>query len=61
MKREEIVNDLGWRYATKRFNPEESIDEKDYQVIKEAIRLAPTSYGLQPFKIIEIEDPETRI
>lgn len=60
MKREEILNDLGWRYATKRFNREESIDEKDYQAIKEAIRLAPTSYGLQPFKVIEIEDRETR-
>jgi nitroreductase len=60
MKREEILNDLGWRYATKRFNREESINEKDYQAIKEAIRLAPTSYGLQPFKVIEIEDRETR-
>ena len=60
MKREEILNDLGWRYATKRFNREESIDEKDYQAIKEAFRLAPTSYGLQPFKVIEIEDRETR-
>ena len=55
MKREEILSDLDWRYATKGFNTEESIDEKDYQTIKEAIRLAPTSYGLQPFKIIEIE------
>ena len=60
MKREKIVKDLGWRYATKRFNPEESIDQRDYQVIKESIRLAPTSYGLQPFRIIEIEDRETR-
>ena len=60
MKREEILNDLEWRYATKRFNREESIDEKDYQAIKEAIRLAPTSYGLQPFKVIEIEDREIR-
>jgi len=60
MKREEILNDLGWRYATKRFNREASIDEKDYQAVKEAIRLAPTSYGLQPFKVIEIEDRETR-
>ena len=61
MKREEILNDLGWRYATKKFNREESIEERDYEAVKEAIRLAPTSYGLQPFKIIEIEDPETRI
>ena len=60
MKREELLNDLDWRYATKRFNQEASIDERDYQAVKEAIRLAPTSYGLQPFKIIEIEDPETR-
>lgn len=60
MKREEILSDLDWRYATKGFNTEESIDEKDYQTIKEAIRLAPTSYGLQPFKIIEIESREIR-
>ncbi len=60
MKREEILSDLDWRYATKGFNTEKSIDEKDYQTIKEAIRLAPTSYGLQPFKIIEIESREIR-
>ncbi len=54
-----LTETLNWRYATKRMNgnkiPTEKIDK-----IKEAIRLAPTSFGLQTFKIIDIEDENLR-
>ena len=54
-----LKDTLNWRYATKRMNgnkvPQEKIDN-----ILEAIRLAPTSFGLQPFKVIVIENPELR-
>ena len=50
-----LIEKLNWRYATKRMNgtkvPKEKVDN-----ILEAIRLAPTSFGLQPFKVIVIED-----
>jgi len=51
-----LIDKLNWRYATKRMNgtkvPQEKIDR-----ILEAIRLAPTSFGLQAFKVIVVEDP----
>ncbi len=54
-----LIDNLNWRYATKRMNgtkvPQEKVD-----TILEAIRLAPTSFGLQPFKVIVVEDPALR-
>ena len=52
-----LINDLNWRYATKKMNGEKVPQEKlDY--ILEAARLAPSSSGIQPFKIIVISDRE---
>jgi len=54
-----LIEDLNWRYATKRMNGQKVPQEKlDY--ILEAIRLAPTSYGLQPFSVLVIENEEFR-
>jgi len=54
-----LIEKLNWRYATKRMNgtkvPQEKIDR-----ILEAIRLSPTSFGLQPFKVIVVEDAALR-
>lgn len=51
-----LLEDLQWRYATKKMNGTPVAQEKiDY--ILEAARLAPTSSGLHPFKIIEISNP----
>lgn len=54
-----LIDKLNWRYATKRMNgtkvPQEKVDK-----ILEAIRLAPTSFGLQGFKVIVIEDEALR-
>lgn len=54
-----LVDKLNWRYATKRMNgtkvPQEKVDR-----ILEAIRLAPTSFGLQALKVFVIEDAELK-
>lgn len=54
-----LVENLKWRYATKAMNgavvPQEKID-----YILEAAHLAPSSSGLQPFKIIVVTDPELK-
>jgi nitroreductase/dihydropteridine reductase len=50
---------LNWRYATKRMNGT-SIDAKKLNKILEAIRLAPSSMGLQPFSVVVVEDLKTR-
>ncbi|MCG7600226.1 NAD(P)H-dependent oxidoreductase [Halomonas sp. McH1-25] len=54
-----VLDALHWRYATKRMNgqpvPEEKLD-----VILEAARLAPSSFGLQPYSIMVVADPALR-
>lgn len=53
------LNDLNWRYATKRMNGDAVPAEKMKNIL-EATRLAPTSLGLQPFDVLVIEDRELR-
>lgn len=54
-----ITEALSWRYATKRMTgqkvPQDAVDR-----ILEAARLAPSSYGLQPYSVLVIEDPALR-
>ncbi len=52
-----IIETLNWRYATKRMTGEKVPAETLNQIL-ESIRMAPTSYGLQPFGITVIEDKE---
>jgi nitroreductase/dihydropteridine reductase len=54
-----LLNALNWRYATKKMSGEAVPQEKVDQII-EAARLAPTSSGLQPFRVIVISDPEMK-
>ena len=52
-----IIEDLNWRYATKKFDNTKKISDEDKTYIKEAIRLSASSYGLQPYKIFIVENP----
>ncbi|WP_270090053.1 NAD(P)H-dependent oxidoreductase [Sphingobacterium sp. SYP-B4668] len=54
-----LIENLNWRYATKKMNGEQVSQEK-INYILEAARLAPTSSGLQPYKIIEISNAELK-
>ncbi|MNK62543.1 Major NAD(P)H-flavin oxidoreductase [compost metagenome] len=51
-----LIEALNWRYATKKMNGQAVPQEKVDQIL-EAARLAPSSSGLQPFKVIVITDP----
>jgi nitroreductase/dihydropteridine reductase len=50
-----FLESLHWRYATKRMTGEKIPQEK-VNIILEAVRLAPTSSGIQPFSILVITD-----
>jgi len=52
-----LIEALQWRYATKRMTGEKVPEEK-VETILEAIRLAPTSSGIQPFNILHITDKQ---
>ncbi len=55
-----LLDTLKWRYATKKFDPSKKVDQKLVDQIVEAARLAPTSSGLQPFKVIVITNQELK-
>jgi nitroreductase len=49
-----------WRYAAKRYDAAKKISEADLKTLKEAVRLSASSYGLQPYKVVIVENPELR-
>lgn len=55
-----LLENLNWRYATKKFDATKKISETDLNTLKEAVRLTASSYGLQPFKVVIVENPEIR-
>ncbi|GAA0726734.1 NAD(P)H-dependent oxidoreductase [Aquimarina litoralis] len=56
----QLIQNLEWRYATKKFDPEKKVSKSDLENIKKTISLAASSYGLQAYKVLIIEDPEIR-
>lgn len=57
---ETIIKQLNWRYACKKFDPTKIVREADWNVLAESLRLAASSYGLQPWKFILVQNPEIR-
>jgi nitroreductase len=55
-----FIEHQNWRYATKKFDASKKISDKDLNILKEAIRLSSSSYGLQPYKVIIVENSELR-
>jgi nitroreductase len=55
-----FLENQNWRYATKKFDATKKITTEDLNTLKEAIRLSSSSYGLQPYKVIIVENPELR-
>ena len=55
-----FLSGLDWRYAVKSFDPSKKVSDQDIQKIKDAIRLAPTSYGLQPFRVVIVQDRDIK-
>ena len=55
-----IINDLQWRYTTKKYDPSRKIPQNDLEVLYEAMRLSASSINSQPWKFIVIESEEAK-
>ena len=55
-----LIEDLNWRYAVKAYDPTKKVSKENIDKIVEAARLAPTSSGLQPFKVIVVQNQEVK-
>ncbi len=51
---------LEWRYATKKFDNTKKVEEAHIDYLKRSVQLAASSYGLQPYKVLVIENPALR-
>lgn len=56
----ELLAALNWRYATKAFDAAQKIPADTWQILEKALVLTPTSYGLQPYQFLVINDPAKR-
>lgn len=55
-----LIEDLNWRHAVKAYQPKEKVAQEKIDKIVEAARLAPTSSGLQPFRVIVVENQDLK-
>ncbi len=60
MNEKEILDALHWRYATKQFDTTKKIAPHDLQMLKEAVRLSASSFGLQPWRVVHVKEPALR-
>ncbi len=51
---------LQWRAAIKEYNKEAKLGEEEVDSLLDAVRMAPSSYGLQPYEVLVISNPEMR-
>lgn len=54
------IEDLQWRYATKIFDATRKISDDNLEILKNAMQLSASSYGLQPYEILIIKNSEIR-
>lgn len=56
----QIIDQLNWRYAVKEFDSSKKLNKEQLETILECLRLSPSSFGLQPWKFIVVENEEIR-
>ncbi len=57
---EQVLQQLNWRYATKKFDPAKKIPAEVWHNLENSLVLAPSSFGLQPWKFFVVNNPEIR-
>ncbi|HEY0922723.1 NAD(P)H-dependent oxidoreductase [Rheinheimera pacifica] len=56
----DVISNLTWRYATKKYDPSKVVTQDKVDLILEAIRLTATSSGLQPYEVLVVTNPALR-
>ncbi len=60
MNKEEVLEQMKWRYATKVFDTDKKISDDLWETIEDSMVLTPSSFGLQPWKFLVIKDPSVK-
>ncbi|MEM7590487.1 MAG: NAD(P)H-dependent oxidoreductase [Cyanobacteria bacterium P01_A01_bin.83] len=56
----QVLEQLHWRYATKKFDSNKKISEASWQTLEQSLVLSPSSFGLQPWQFFVIRNPQIR-
>lgn len=56
----DYISKLNWRYATKKFEPTKKLTTEQTDLLETAMQLAPSSFGLQPYKIVNVTAEDLR-
>jgi len=56
----QLLQALQWRYAAKVFDPNRKIPAATWAALQEALVLSPSSFGLQPYRFIVVNDAAMR-
>lgn len=56
----DIIENLKWRYAVKKFDDSKILAEEKINILKDAFNLTATSYGLQPYKLVVLSNKKTQ-
>ncbi len=56
----DTIKNLQWRYATQVYDTSKKLTDAQREIIMEALRLSPSSFGLQPWKFIHVTDAALR-
>ena len=60
MWEDNILESLNWRYAVQKFDSTKKVSQKHLDIFLESLRLTPSSFGLQPWKFLVIEDKKIK-
>ncbi len=57
---ENIIDSLKWRYATKEYDATKKLSPEQLNLLLESLRLSPSSFGMQPWKFVLVNNAEVR-
>jgi nitroreductase len=57
---EALLKQLNWRYAVQKFDPKKKLSEAQWDTLAQVLRLAPSSYGLQPWRFLLVQNQGVR-
>ena len=60
LNRQQVLAAFEFRHACKQFDPAKTISADDFQLILEAGRLSPSSFGFEPWRFVVIQNPALR-
>ncbi len=59
-EKNDVIDALKWRYATKKFDSSRKIPEAVWSKLEESLRLSPSSFGMQPYRFVVVTDPAVK-